>query len=224
MRIMRRPDGGCSTVHQFFNASAVCSSLADCDSSPSCRLCLGGSGWQWLGAAGACVCNGMCDTEQAELLRQSHDSVVSKHEDIVLKFFIFHILSFAVLRVLSCAPFLKKWTRVWNSVCIVVPSCAMFYWMYMQVHFFGPTPGAFLFFVAASAFHVFFVSATSLEAEVSRMNSCDMPAEVCAVCLEMPGDWVALAECDHRFHRACIEEWMHSGKGCPVCRAGKHDD
>ena len=51
----------------------------------------------------------------------------------------------------------------------------------------------------------------------------DGEAERCAVCFEVVPEGAALAccSCEHRFHRACIAEWVEVGAhpSCPLCRA-----
>lgn len=40
--------------------------------------------------------------------------------------------------------------------------------------------------------------------------------EECIICLEEEGEWRTLG-CQHRYHIACIEKWMHVSERCPVC-------
>lgn len=42
----------------------------------------------------------------------------------------------------------------------------------------------------------------------------------CPVCLEhfLCGDEQRILPCSHAYHRACIDEWLHSHGTCPICR------
>jgi len=54
------------------------------------------------------------------------------------------------------------------------------------------------------------------ETDHDRQDSGD-----CPVCLEqfVAGEAVrVLPKCSHRFHRACIDEWLRQSVQCPVCR------
>mmetsp|Transcript_64977 Transcript_64977/g.127774 ORF Transcript_64977/g.127774 Transcript_64977/m.127774 type:complete len:88 (+) Transcript_64977:32-295(+) len=43
----------------------------------------------------------------------------------------------------------------------------------------------------------------------------------CVICMGELGAEAtpAVAPCDHRFHRACLERWMDVKMECPTCRA-----
>ena len=47
-------------------------------------------------------------------------------------------------------------------------------------------------------------------------QSCALHKEKCAICHE-GRDLMAL-ECEHEFHRACIEQWVRRNPTCPICR------
>ena len=41
----------------------------------------------------------------------------------------------------------------------------------------------------------------------------------CSVCLdEINQDTLEVTECNHRFHRACIQRWLEDHDNCPLCR------
>jgi len=43
---------------------------------------------------------------------------------------------------------------------------------------------------------------------------------LCAICLEKGGDQESQLPCGHRFHRACIQEWLTSHYlRCPLCNS-----
>ena len=45
-------------------------------------------------------------------------------------------------------------------------------------------------------------------------------AEVCAICLCEPerGDVVCTLACGHRFHKACVTQWLQRSLLCPLCK------
>ena len=52
----------------------------------------------------------------------------------------------------------------------------------------------------------------------------------CSVCLveideETDEDPIEVTECNHRFHRACLQRWLEDHDNCPLCRHQlRHDD
>jgi hypothetical protein len=42
----------------------------------------------------------------------------------------------------------------------------------------------------------------------------------CAVCLEdfAEGNTMRLLNCKHRFHKHCIDQWLHRVATCPICQ------
>jgi len=46
-------------------------------------------------------------------------------------------------------------------------------------------------------------------------------ADVCAICLCEPqcGDVVCTLACAHRFHKACVTQWLQRSLLCPLCKA-----
>nr|GMD60082.1 E3 ubiquitin-protein ligase At4g11680-like [Ipomoea batatas] len=49
----------------------------------------------------------------------------------------------------------------------------------------------------------------------------DEDGECCSICLEgfMRGMVITkLPPCSHRFHNACIAQWLHKNPTCPICR------
>lgn len=45
--------------------------------------------------------------------------------------------------------------------------------------------------------------------------------ERCTLCLVeyQEGEDLAIMECGHRYHRACLIKWFHNKANCPLCRA-----
>lgn len=56
----------------------------------------------------------------------------------------------------------------------------------------------------------------------SIVSGVEPPADVtCAICQDHNSTsnvWRILRHCNHRFHRACIDEWFRQNVHCPVCR------
>jgi hypothetical protein len=48
----------------------------------------------------------------------------------------------------------------------------------------------------------------------------DCGAVRCTVCLEEPvnGDLMRVLPCSHRFHQACIDQWLAVKACCPICQ------
>jgi len=46
-------------------------------------------------------------------------------------------------------------------------------------------------------------------------------AALCGVCLQdyLAGEEVRVLPCAHRFHRECIDKWLHKRLACPTCKA-----
>jgi hypothetical protein len=46
------------------------------------------------------------------------------------------------------------------------------------------------------------------------------PKGQCSVCLMdfEPGDSLRTMECSHRFHMACVDQWLAQSGQCPVCK------
>uniref|UniRef100_K3Y383 RING-type domain-containing protein n=1 Tax=Setaria italica TaxID=4555 RepID=K3Y383_SETIT len=61
------------------------------------------------------------------------------------------------------------------------------------------------------------------EAAVAALEAAEEPADdCCPVCLQdgaAPGAaWTRVAPCGHRFHAACVAQWLRVKLSCPVCR------
>jgi hypothetical protein len=56
---------------------------------------------------------------------------------------------------------------------------------------------------------------------ITRIKSNMLIDNDCSICFEPMTEKVAtLLPCGHRFHRACINQWLNTGKmNCPLCRA-----
>ena len=48
----------------------------------------------------------------------------------------------------------------------------------------------------------------------------DLPEETCSVCLEdfKDGDTIKKLNCNHIFHKDCLEPWLNENNNCPLCR------
>ncbi|KAJ1257950.1 hypothetical protein BS78_10G036000 [Paspalum vaginatum] len=71
--------------------------------------------------------------------------------------------------------------------------------------------------------------AAASEAAIAALEAAEAPADdCCAVCLLQAAaadddgggaaPWSRLAPCGHRFHPACVGEWLRVKLSCPVCR------
>ena len=43
--------------------------------------------------------------------------------------------------------------------------------------------------------------------------------DVCAICIEILEDEIEALNCNHKYHRSCISQWMNQNPVCPECRA-----
>ena len=50
--------------------------------------------------------------------------------------------------------------------------------------------------------------------------------ECCTICLEdfTVGDHLRKMNCDHIFHKDCIDDWLIRNNSCPICREKAIDD
>lgn len=48
----------------------------------------------------------------------------------------------------------------------------------------------------------------------------DMECTDCSVCLELfyDGEDIRVLNCNHYFHKCCIDSWLHTSLRCPICR------
>ena len=48
----------------------------------------------------------------------------------------------------------------------------------------------------------------------------DLPEETCSVCLEdfKDGDTIKKLNCNHIFHKDCLQPWLNEHDNCPMCR------
>lgn len=219
---MRRPDDGCTSVHQFFNVSSVCSTLADCNAEDLCRVCSGGSGWSWAGV-GSCVCNGTCETGMAVIIRAAEGKRFHEKMDRIAFLFMLHVVSLFLIGIVSRDFVIPRAIRV--ALCSV-SNFFMFASMGIYVNRFGVSFMTVVFFAAWFAYDVFLTLIVVIchERRASSLVRTDPPSDetdVCAVCLYRDGEWVTLEECHHAFHQDCVERWLEAGKGCPICRV-KH--
>lgn len=51
------------------------------------------------------------------------------------------------------------------------------------------------------------------------IDDSDLNADHCPTCLDSytPDNPKIMTQCNHHFHLACIYEWMHRSRACPVC-------
>mmetsp|Transcript_29853 Transcript_29853/g.91891 ORF Transcript_29853/g.91891 Transcript_29853/m.91891 type:complete len:243 (-) Transcript_29853:144-872(-) len=66
-------------------------------------------------------------------------------------------------------------------------------------------------------------TATTTMTFTKASGSCsatDAASEECAVCLEpfTQGETLRLLPCAHRYHRACIDQWLAMNTACPLCK------
>ena len=59
--------------------------------------------------------------------------------------------------------------------------------------------------------------------ELGDMPKAESPRRDCAICLDFfkDGDLVCSSNntcCGHKFHRACMEDWLQKHEECPCCR------
>jgi len=59
-------------------------------------------------------------------------------------------------------------------------------------------------------------------ADANQSANADAAVNKCMVCLEnfAVGDELRILPCMHRFHKACVDEWLSRSSECPIC---KHD-
>lgn len=44
--------------------------------------------------------------------------------------------------------------------------------------------------------------------------------ESCTICIEqfLAGEDIAIMQCDHAYHKGCIDQWLMNNNSCPLCR------
>ena len=64
----------------------------------------------------------------------------------------------------------------------------------------------------------------SIPINVNSLNTLllcnELPDESCSVCLEdfKEGDTIKKLNCNHIFHKDCLEPWLNENNNCPMCR------
>ncbi|KAJ2546753.1 hypothetical protein EV175_005484, partial [Coemansia sp. RSA 1933] len=59
-----------------------------------------------------------------------------------------------------------------------------------------------------------------LDGPVPEFSPHDAEDSMCAICLSdyEDGDILRLLPCKHHMHQACVDEWLHINKSCPLCK------
>lgn len=53
--------------------------------------------------------------------------------------------------------------------------------------------------------------------QIANPSTEDMTCSICLVDSEGPIEWTTL-NCNHKFHKECISQWLHINSICPICR------
>lgn len=216
-----RQNGACASVHRLLNTSAVCDSIAQCDAETLCRVC--SVAWRWI-QIGACVCDGACETEvavaqrtAAAAQRSAIDTAARDARDGVWLWVTVHFVAFWLIGVAAAQ---LDCFRGRLRVLLTAPLVPLTVWSVRAVRVYGWWAMPWVATATVVQSMVTWAMYTSSQPEVYIL-ACDPPDDemaVCAVCLDRAGEWGRLKKCGHRYHIACVENWIGAGRKCPVCR------
>ncbi|XXG73605.1 hypothetical protein AAC387_Pa07g2499 [Persea americana] len=63
-------------------------------------------------------------------------------------------------------------------------------------------------------------SSTAIEALKMGKHRVGDINESCTICIEqfLPGEDIAIMQCDHAYHKECIDQWLMNNNSYPLCR------